>query len=462
MNYLYSLAAFSLFLLCTTIFWPTAGPDAQAATGQFSGTHLSPGTGNHGQLPALQEGNVDRRPDTGTFPRRLALNTGRAGQGTPESRDSEGKVGQIFDVTSARTLKIHFLGYKELTGVYNVNADATVSIPVLGRISVARMDTAELERILSKKVTSHTGRKGYATVEVMTYRPVFVTGSVKKPKSYDWVPGMTVLHAISLAGGIGTGNAAGLNLPLSTNTQKSRIEQASSNLKHLLAVLARLRAEKTGKDRIAVPKELVRLAGKKGARKLIDVQRKIYRNTSQYFRNQISLVKQARAAAKRELKAMKHHGRLVSKQIVLHRKHLALLQKLKKRKLVANTVLLELETKTVETRSKSVTARIAQERLQGRLLDLQHKLLTLTNRRNTLINKQVFKLEQDVAREKILLGTAHKAIGALNNNLSPSPIGSGRPKGQYQIVRESRKGTHKLVASYFTRLQPGDIVVISK
>jgi protein involved in polysaccharide export with SLBB domain len=39
------------------------------------------------------------------------------------------------------------------------------------------------------------------SVEVLNYRPFYIIGEVKKPGSYAYVSGMTVVNAIALAGG---------------------------------------------------------------------------------------------------------------------------------------------------------------------------------------------------------------------------------------------------------------------
>ena len=39
-------------------------------------------------------------------------------------------------------------------------------------------------------------------VEIIAFRPFFILGEVNQPGSYDYVPGMNVLNAIALGGGL--------------------------------------------------------------------------------------------------------------------------------------------------------------------------------------------------------------------------------------------------------------------
>ncbi len=79
----------------------------------------------------------------------------------------------------------------------------TISYPLLGELQVAGMTVGELEKHL---VFLLKGEDKYlinpkVTVSVSKYRKIFITGEVKKPGSYTYMPGLTVRKSISLAGG---------------------------------------------------------------------------------------------------------------------------------------------------------------------------------------------------------------------------------------------------------------------
>ena len=368
---------------------------------------------------------------------------------------------QILEITSAKTLKIKFLGYKELTGIYAINADATVSIPVLGRISVANIDAAELEKILSKKVTNVTGRKGYATVEVIAYRPVFVTGVVKDSKSFSWTPGMTVLHAVTLAGGTSRLASGGVNIPLSANSQRSRLQQATNKLKRSIAKLARLRAERTGKNKLSVSPELVKLVGKAEAEDLIAAQNEVLNTNSRAYNNQYQAIKQAITTAEGEFKAMKKKERLIKRQMILRKKHHERLRNLKKRHLVTNTSLIKMETRIAETEEKNVAVMLARAALQGRLLDLQRELLIVKQKKEGKIDQEILGVERQAAEYRINMNSAHKAMQTLYGGATVPEFGQKFKPAGFKIVRQSAKGARTLSVDKFTQLRPGDIVVVS-
>ncbi len=89
------------------------------------------------------------------------------------------------DVANAERLSIKFHDYADLTGDYRIDADGTISIPVIGRVAVNGMSPLQLETVLAERVTSVTGREAYVTVEIAGYRPVFVSGYVSHPGAYS-------------------------------------------------------------------------------------------------------------------------------------------------------------------------------------------------------------------------------------------------------------------------------------
>ena len=83
-----------------------------------------------------------------------------------------------------------------------LNDAGTLQFPVVGEIRVRGMTIGDLE---SSIVNSLKGRylvNPKVVVNIEEYRPFFITGEVGKPGGYPYVPGLTVLKAITLAGGL--------------------------------------------------------------------------------------------------------------------------------------------------------------------------------------------------------------------------------------------------------------------
>jgi polysaccharide biosynthesis/export protein len=99
-------------------------------------------------------------------------------------------------------IRVITVGGDQLTGDFRVNDAGDIAMPLLGTVHAAGQTTAALEQRIAKGLTdSELFRDPSVAVEVLTYRPIFILGEVNKPGEYPYQPGMTLLTAVSIAGG---------------------------------------------------------------------------------------------------------------------------------------------------------------------------------------------------------------------------------------------------------------------
>lgn len=84
-----------------------------------------------------------------------------------------------------------------------VDADGRIALPALGTIDVAGRD---IDRINAEIASAFAARDllkdPVVLVEVVSYRQVYVGGTVGRPGAIDFVPGMTARQALVAAGGV--------------------------------------------------------------------------------------------------------------------------------------------------------------------------------------------------------------------------------------------------------------------
>jgi polysaccharide export outer membrane protein len=99
-------------------------------------------------------------------------------------------------------VRVITFGDQQLTAEFRVSDSGNIAIPLLGNIHAAGLSTRELEsRIADQLVAKHLYKDPSVSVEIVTYRPIFVLGEVTRPGQYPYEPGMTVLTAVAVAGG---------------------------------------------------------------------------------------------------------------------------------------------------------------------------------------------------------------------------------------------------------------------
>lgn len=120
---------------------------------------------------------------------------------------------QSLALGAGDVIRLTVYGEDVLTDQYPINADGFVSIPLIGDIQAAGLIKDELQL----KITEALVRGGYltspqVTVDMVSFRPVYILGEVRSPGKYPWQPDFTVFHAIASAGGYTPRAAKGLIL----------------------------------------------------------------------------------------------------------------------------------------------------------------------------------------------------------------------------------------------------------
>jgi polysaccharide export outer membrane protein len=106
-----------------------------------------------------------------------------------------------YQLGAGDTLQVTVFGESDLSGAYQVSASGGVDIPLIGSIPAVGLTLSQLQQQLVQRLDAKAVRSPNVTVSVTAYRPFFILGEVKNPGSYPYVPNMTVLSAVAIAGG---------------------------------------------------------------------------------------------------------------------------------------------------------------------------------------------------------------------------------------------------------------------
>ena len=122
------------------------------------------------------------------------------------------------------TFTLEIVGEKDLPHEYQVASDGTVDFPYVHTLKVADLEAQQVarlvrERLIAEKVLSDPS----VVVQVKEYasRHITVLGQEAKPGSYPLLPGMSLIQAISQAGGL-TSVAGGSHASLTRKTTKGQ------------------------------------------------------------------------------------------------------------------------------------------------------------------------------------------------------------------------------------------------
>ncbi len=106
----------------------------------------------------------------------------------------------LLGAGDALTLRVY--GQPQLSGEFTIDDSGMIDVPLLGLVAAAgRTATGLADAIAATLRAKNLILAPSVAVEVSRYRPFYILGEVNTPGQYPYRPGMSVLTAISIAGG---------------------------------------------------------------------------------------------------------------------------------------------------------------------------------------------------------------------------------------------------------------------
>ncbi len=107
----------------------------------------------------------------------------------------------IYRLGPGDEIRVMVYGHTDLSGEFEVDGMGRVSLPLIQEVNAEGLTPRELEQAITDKLKPDFLKNPKVSVDVLNYRPFYIFGEVKKPGSYAYVNGMTVVNAIAMAGG---------------------------------------------------------------------------------------------------------------------------------------------------------------------------------------------------------------------------------------------------------------------
>ena len=147
-------------------------------------------------------------------------------------------------------VKIKVQEWPDLGGEYTVTPDGVISLPMIGNIDAVGLRLNDLAKEISDRLQRRYegAERILAAIEIAQYRPFAILGDVQKPGQYPYRPGLTVLEAISIAGGYYRPELGLLRLGRDVALATGEINTQDVKLNGLIAREARLSAVLDGRE----------------------------------------------------------------------------------------------------------------------------------------------------------------------------------------------------------------------
>lgn len=351
----------------------------------------------------------------------------------------------------------------DLSGEFSIGPSASLSMPLIGRVRADGLSLEELEAALAERLAKVAGLKDpRISLEIIEYRPFFVVGAVESAGRYPYVNGMTVVHAIAIAGGFRKADAQDVLVRLEAERARERYQLAGEAYAVALARRARLLAERDGLKEIAFPAALREVAGAAKAEMLAAHERNLMRERVQSLETELAVMESQKAILADEISAFE--GQLAAKTRVaeLNQQEVAEIEKLRQRDLVPITRMLALRRSAAELEGdrRQLIAFIARARQETVKVELS--LIVLRRARTIQVLESIKQTDDELAQLSISrVATAEqvaRAEAAASRLVTRSSFDD--PRGEVVILRRSGDATHEIVADDLTPVLPGDVVKV--
>ena len=350
------------------------------------------------------------------------------------------------------------------TADFIVAPDGHLSLPVVGELDAQGKTTGDLEQTIADKLQAKAGltARPDASVQVVKFRPFYVVGIVDKPGEYDYRPGLTVLQAVGVAGGLEhTTTDALLGFIKDALTSRGDIRVLAADLVSLKARQARLDAEIAGKETIAFADDLKAKSDDPDVARAMREEEILFDAQRNGLAGQIATIEKNKDFLRSEIVSLGQKNDAVVGELASMRKELGLISGLVSKGLSAAPRQLELEQNVAQIQSNQLDVQVAIVRANEDIAKSDRDIQELqTKARNDQLTEAAdvrVKLAETIEKMQTSQALVRQAEVRAPMETMANVEGYGKPI--YMLSRRNDKGQAEDVAVHENDLvRPGDVV----
>lgn len=347
-------------------------------------------------------------------------------------------------------------------GEFIVDAKGNVSLPLIGEVLAGGGTTAELASALAARVQAKVGlaQLPSAAVQVVKYRPFYILGAVDKPGEYEFRPGLTVLQALSIAGGLQRPRDPDLiGFQRDAILQRGDLRALAAEQQGLKIRQSRLTAEIADADTITFPSEARASEARLDVARAIREETLLFETRRNAVKTQVVALGNARVLLLKELASLDAKDEALARQIELIRKELLQITNLVAKGLAVAPRQSEIERSVAAYESNRIDAQIGRLRVQQDLSKAEREILDLQAKRRNDALVEASDVRGKIAIISERIDSATKLVYQAEVR-SPSTVtnGEGAMQFSYTLTRRSGGETETRSVSDSEMVDPGDVI----
>ena len=355
-----------------------------------------------------------------------------------------------------------------MAGEYTISPAGTLSLPIIGDVPAAGTTLQTLSNNIAEQLRATAGlvERPVASVDLVQFRPFFIEGDVDKPGAYPYRPGLTVVRAISIAGGrYRRAGADPLQLEREAIVARGSMRVMQSDQAQLVTRRARLQAEIEGRSSIAYPQVLGTSLQPKQIADLQRQEQMLFDTRRRSFTTKAENLQKTKELVANEINALSMKEASLDKQLKLARRERDTVTALTEKGLAISSRQIAVEMNVAQLESARLDVGLSRVRAEQERSKLDRDLGELPNQRNNEILVDLRQTDTKLAELAETSGTQrqllyHAEVGA------PQELADRLAQEQAAVVATVFRGTGKdaqeLKAEETTLLEPGDVVRVER
>lgn len=363
-------------------------------------------------------------------------------------------------VAEWQTVDGTFRDWSAINGEYSIGPGGTLSVPFVGDMQAAGKTTAEIASAIGLALQRKLALpdKPEASVEMAQFRPFYISGEVQNPGQFPFVPDLTVLKAVSIAGGIRRNADYGPQIEKDLITAKGSYDIYDDQRLRLMVKRARIDADLAGKTTFEVPQEI---QGDSRLPTIVADETAILVSDQKSLKLKLDALDQLKGVLQSEIESLQKKIANQQKQVDLAEQQANSIGPLAQKGLIANARLLSSQQTVTD--------------LQGKILDYETAILTAKqsiskaeqdaiDARNTLSSSLTADRQQTEANlneAALRVGMQKGLIAQASDPATTAALtGSQEPPLLYSLVRVADGKTSEIEAKEDTPVLPGDVIKV--
>jgi exopolysaccharide production protein ExoF len=359
-----------------------------------------------------------------------------------------------------QTVEGTFRDWAAVNGEYSVGPAGNLSVPFVGELPAAGKTTSEVAAAISVALQRKLALsdKPEASVEMVQFRPFYISGEIQTPGQFPYVPELTVLKAVSIAGGIRRNADYGPQIAKDLVTAKGNFDIYDDQRVRLIVKRARIDADLAGKASFDAPKEV---EGDPRLPAIVADEMQILTADQKALKLKLQALDELKGVLQAEIEALQKKIVNQQRQVDLAKQQLESIGPLVQKGLVVNTRVLSSEQSVAN--------------LQGQILDYETAILTAKqsiskasqdaidaqNTLNSNLASSRQQVEADLNEAALRVGMQKGLIAQASDPATTAAITSGEePTLLYSLVRVADGKTSEIEAKEDTLVLPGDVIKV--